>query len=101
MYSYDSLMEALDGLKERGFNLNFNLKNDHLACEEHDLFWHPEHFEIVEVYRFEGMTDPDEQAAVYAIQSDEGQKGVFVSAYGIYMDAVSEELLKKLTMHTH
>ncbi|POY34851.1 phosphoribosylpyrophosphate synthetase [Solitalea longa] len=101
MYTYDTLIEALDGLKERGYTLNFNLKKDHLACEEHDLFWHPEHFEIVEVYRFEGMTDPDEQAAVYAIQSDDGQKGVFVSAYGIYGDPMSEELLKKLTIHSH
>ncbi|UKJ06349.1 phosphoribosylpyrophosphate synthetase [Solitalea lacus] len=99
MYSYDTIVDALNGLNERGYTLNFNLKQDHLACEEHDLFWHPEQFEIMEVYRFEGMTDPDEQAAVYAIQSVDGKKGVFVSAYGIYSDPISDELLKKMQMH--
>lgn len=96
MYSYDTLVEALNGLKDRGFTLNFNLKTDHLACEEHDLYWHPEEFEIVEVYRFEGMTNPDDQSILYAIESKDGQKGVFVSAYGIYSDPVSDELMKKI-----
>jgi hypothetical protein len=37
---------------------------------------------------------------VYAIASQDGQyKGVLTSAYGMYADTVSTEMLQKLTIH--
>ena len=34
MYTYDTVSEAINGLKDRGYNLDFNLANDHLYCSE-------------------------------------------------------------------
>jgi hypothetical protein len=56
----------------------------------------PGEFEIVEVHRFEGDTDPADEAVVYAIQSKHGEKGVLVNAFGVYSDRVSDELIEKL-----
>jgi hypothetical protein len=99
MYVYDTVTEAIKGLRERGYTKDFNLKENCIVCHE-DKF-HPEDFEITEVYRFEGNTDPADEAVVYAIESNKGDRGVLVSGYGISADAMSDEMVKKLTIHVH
>ena len=99
MYTYDTMSAAVNGLKQRGFTLDFNLAENCLVCHE-DKF-DPEDFEIVEIYRFEGPTDPADEAVVYAIESNKGHKGVLVNGYGISSDPLSSEMAKKLSTHIH
>ncbi len=55
---------------------------------------------IDEVHRFEGDTDPADEAIVYAISSTKHTiKGVLVNAYGMYSDSFSNELMAKLKAH--
>jgi hypothetical protein len=96
MYSYDTLSEAVNGLKERGFTIDFNIESDVLICKQTPLSLSPNEFEITEVYRFEGNTDPADEAVVYAIESRHGQKGVLVNAYGPDSDPAGDALVKKL-----
>jgi hypothetical protein len=97
MYIYDTVSGAVNGLKQRGFTLDFNLQENCLVCQEHKL--DIDDFEIVEVYRFEGNSDPADEAVVYAIQSVNGLKGVLVNGYGISADEMSSEMVKKLETH--
>ena len=97
MYSYDTVTEAVSGLKQRGYNKDFSLRENCIICDE--IKYHPEDFEIVEVYRFEGDTDPADEAIVYAIESKTGDKGILVSGYGIYANEMAAELAKKLSIH--
>jgi hypothetical protein len=97
MYSYETVSEAINGLKKRGYSLDFNLKENYIICQE-DKF-NPEDFEIVEVYRFEGDSDPADEAVVYAIESKNGRKGVLVNGYGISADAMSAEMARKLNRY--
>ncbi|GAA4206512.1 hypothetical protein GCM10022289_27590 [Pedobacter jeongneungensis] len=100
MHVYDTISGALTDLDSRGYNLDFNLTPDGLECKSIDLFLMPEEFEIEEVYRFEGMTDPADSSVVYAISSNVGNlKGVLVDGYGMYAENVSPELLNKLKIH--
>ena len=97
MRNYQTMVEALADLKERGFTLDFNLANGVLHNSAADITLNPDDFEICELYRFEGMSDPTDNSIVYGIKSDRYNiKGVFVDAYGVYSDDVSEALLKKL-----
>lgn len=97
MQAYDTLSAAINGLIKRGYTFNFNLRNDCLECVENQLKLHPEDFEIDEVYRFEGMTDPGDSSILYAISSDTHDlKGLLVNAYGLYADTYSAELVAKL-----
>jgi hypothetical protein len=98
MYTYDTVSAAVNGLKQRGFTLDFNLADNCLQCQQGKF--ESEEFEIVEVYRFEGPTDPADEAVVYAIESNKGHKGVLVNGYGPSSDAMSAEMAKKLSMHT-
>ena len=96
MKRFTSLVEALDDLRRRGFSVDFDLQPHCLECAALDLKLHPDDFEIVEVYRFEGATDPDDSSVLYAIEGKNGTKGVLVDAYGAYSSAVSAAMLAKL-----
>lgn len=96
MYSYETLSEALDGLKERGYTENFNLQSDCLECRALSLQLHPEDFRIDEYHRFEGDSNPDDNSVVYAISSKDGVKGVLVDAYGMYSENVTPAMAQKL-----
>ena len=97
MYAYDTVSAAVSELKKRGYSMDFNLKDNCLICHE-DKF-DINDFEIVEFYRFEGDSDPADEAVVYAIESSKGQKGVLVNGYGPTSDAMSAEMAKKLHVH--
>jgi hypothetical protein len=99
MYAYDTLSEAMNDLKKRGFTIDFNLSYDCIICHETPMTLMPAEFEIVEVYRFEGATNPSDSSVLYAIASKHGERGVLVNAYGIYSDPVSDEMVKKLIIH--
>ena len=97
MITYDTVSEAVNGLKKRGFEIDFNLEENCIVCNAGTKF-NPDDFEIVEVYRFEGNTDPSDEAVVYAIQSTTGMKGVLVNGYGISADTISSDMAKKLNV---
>lgn len=96
MFVYDTVSQALNGLKNRGYTIDFNLEENCLVCEGSQF--EAEDFEIVEIYRFEGTTNPSDEAIVYAIESKNGIKGVLLNAYGIYADPLSEKMAKKLSI---
>ncbi len=97
MIAYDTVTEAVNGLKKRGYVLDFNLTENCLVC--HGDKFNIDDFEIVEFYRFEGNSDPSDEAIVYAIESNYGKKGVLVSGYGISAEGMSAEMARKLTMN--
>ena len=97
MYTYDTVSDAVSGLKKRGYDMDFNLEENCIVCHE-DKF-DVNDFEIVEFYRFEGNSDPADEAVVYAIESNKGLKGVLVNGYGPSSDAMSAEMAKKLQIH--
>ena len=56
METYDTVVYALNGLKARGYTVNFNIAFDKLMCTDNKICLNPDEFEIVEMYRFEGET---------------------------------------------
>ena len=97
MEYYSDLVDALKGLKGRGYTLDFNLKKDRIivGSDNHSL---PHEFEVDEYHRFEGMSSTDDNSIIYAITTDDGKKGTLITPYGVYEDGTSELLIKKLTI---
>jgi hypothetical protein len=97
-FHYETVSEAIEQLQKKGFTIDFNL-------EENSLVFHPEKyraadFEIVDVYRYEGDSDPGDEATVYALASKSGVKGLLVAGYGASSDPTTTEILKKLRNRT-
>ena len=100
MKSYDTVTEAVKGLKERGYNIDFNIAFDKLVCADNKVCLQPDEFEITEVHRFEGDSNPDDEDVVYAVESKDGKsKGIITSAFGVYADTISDKIIQKLSMH--
>ena len=96
MKDYNTMVEALQDLQARGYSDEFVLKSSCVHCKAKNLSLKPDEFEIVEVYRFEGMSSPDDNAVVYALEAADGTKGVIVDAYGPYAQNLDFEMAEKL-----
>jgi hypothetical protein len=93
-FHYATVTEAIEQLHHQGYILDFNLKEDKLIVD--DRAYPANEFEIVDLYRYEGPSDPADEATVYALVSKSGLKGILVSGYGVSSDSASEETLKQL-----
>lgn len=97
--SYDTVSEAINGLKQKGYTIDFSILVDKecLMCNKTKRQLSPDEFVIDQIFRFEGMTDPGDEMIVYAISSLNGEiKGVVVNAYGPYSDSATYEIVKRL-----
>lgn len=100
MSNYETVVEALAGLKAKGYTLDFTIDFDKITCRYKNLILKPEDFEIQEFYRFEGDTNPSDEDIVFAIESKDGKvKGCLTSAYGTYADGISANMIKKIAVH--
>ncbi len=100
MENYDTVSSALNSLKARGYVKDFNIAFDKLVCTDTDECLNPHEFEITEVYRFEGESNPSDEAVVYAVESIDGNtKGALVNGYGPSADSMSDQMIKKLSIH--
>lgn len=93
---YESLVDAIAGLRAQGYEEDFNLKPKCLECPSLQLELHPADFQIDGFYRFEGMSSPDDNSIIYAIRGVSGVKGILIDAYGPYSESLSEEMVAKL-----
>ena len=99
MKSFDTLVEAINDLKARGYHHDFNVQEEVIECSHSGKRLSPHEFEITETYRFEGDSDPGDEMILYAIESKDGSKGTLVNAFGLYADSISSDLVKKLSFH--
>ncbi|THH36564.1 phosphoribosylpyrophosphate synthetase [Neolewinella litorea] len=93
--NYESLSFAIEDLKAKGYTSDFNQKENALECKENQKNYRPEDFTITHAYRFEGMSNPDDNSVLYGIETADGTKGLLVDAYGVYADSLSEDMIKK------
>ena len=97
MNTMRTLSQVMGILIARGYTKDFQLDGDGIICAD-GTSYSSNQFYIDKTYRFEGMSDPGDNAILYAI-SDENKnpKGLLVDAYGVYANPISENLKKKLT----
>lgn len=92
-----TLSEVMNVLRERGYTVDFNLKENCLECNGNLLQLYPEDFVVDKHYRFEGLSDPADEAIVYAISSDKfNLKGILVNGYGVSSDRMTNQMIKAL-----
>lgn len=96
MKTFETLSQAINALKGAGYVLDFNLHPEWIECAPLNVKFKPEEFHVDEVHRFEGMTNPDDSAVLYAVSSTSGEKGLLVDAYGVYAESISADMIKKL-----
>lgn len=91
MYHYATVSKALEELAEKGFKTDFNLAEDRIINNCQD-------FTIEHIYRYEGESDPADEATVYGIESADGEKGVFVASHGAYTEKSAAKMLHEMSI---
>jgi len=99
MANYDTLSTALDAMRQKGYTEDFNLAENCLICNAQRF--DADDFEITEVHRFEGPTDPGDSAVLYGIESKNGLKGVLVNSYGYQSESMSDAIARKLRITSY
>lgn len=88
----EPLSNVMETLRKRGYTEDFNKSPGREA-----LLTNPDEFAIDKAYRFEGMTNPDDEAVLYALSSRKGnRKGLLVNGYGIYSDEATQKIAENL-----
>lgn len=98
MEKYDTLSEAINDLKKKGYNVDFNQWEENGDPKYLDPDKDGE-IKIKHFYRFEGVSDAGNNTILYALETSDGKKGVLVEAYGAYSgNAAPDEVVKHLRM---
>ena len=95
-----SLATCLNRMVSDGYTEDFKVTDLGLQSIQHHLNYAPEQIQVVNFYRFEGESDPDDNAILYIIETADGTKGTLVDAYGTYNDARVSQFMKDVqTIH--
>lgn len=99
MKDYGTLSQAINKLKlEEGYEYDFNLLDEKIELKDEKTTYATNEFNVDKVLRFEGPSNPGDNAILFAITTEDGKKGVLVDGYGIYSGQVSKAMLDKLDL---
>lgn len=89
--NYRTLSEASKNLRQQGYSDRFEMEDEGLRNLENGKYYQPEELRIVEMHRFEGVSNPSDMSVIFAVECEDDRKGVVVSSYGTY---ANRDLLK-------
>lgn len=85
-HEMNTLSEAMTVLRSDGYSEDFQMEKNGLGFKNSGKVYKPKELTIKKVYRFEGMSDPADMSIVYAIETNDGKKGIYIDAFGTYSD---------------
>lgn len=101
MHPLTTLSETLARLKKEGYTEDFNLHGLYLAGQRSAIQLAPDEFVVDQHFRFEGPTDPADEAVLYAISSARfNLKGTLVNGYGPSSDEAADRIIRAIQQQT-
>lgn len=79
-----TVTDTLRELQNQGYNQTFEPAAHHLRSTETGKLFDAAECTVVDVFRFEGESNPDDMAVIYAIRTKDGDLGVVLDAFGTY-----------------
>jgi hypothetical protein len=89
-----SLATCLSKMVTEGYTEDFQITEQGLESLHKHSNYTPEQIQVVNFFRFEGQSDPDDNAILYVIETNDGTKGTLIDAYGIYNDPKVSKFMK-------
>ncbi|MFD2513312.1 hypothetical protein ACFSRY_05495 [Pontibacter locisalis] len=91
------MIKVLAQLRKEGYLVDFRVENEEKLCTMDDKqSFTPNEVQIVNFYRFEGESNPDDMSILYVLETTSGAKGTISDAYGPYSDSIVEGFMKKV-----
>ncbi|WP_223608250.1 hypothetical protein [Chryseobacterium sp. OSA05B] len=78
-----TLSQVMKTLSERGIHREFRMnENCEMKFENSDKIYQPSELIILKTYRFEGDSNPDDNAVLYVLKDNAGNRGMIIDSYG-------------------
>jgi hypothetical protein len=81
-----TLADVIANLATHGFTDQFRISGDRLRSIQSGKLYAPGDLRLVDFHRFEGVSDPDDMAIVYALETRGGVRGTLTDAFGVYAE---------------
>src|SRR6476469_807477 len=89
-----SLTTCLNRMVTEGYTEDFTITEQGLESIHEHHNYKPEQIQVVNFFRFEGESDPADNAILYVIETNDGIKGTLIDAYGVYNDTRLSKFMK-------
>lgn len=90
-------MKSLSSLTNKmvlnGYDDDFKITDNGLKSLKTEKIYQPEQINIINFFRFEGQSDPNDNTIMYVIETSDGLKGTIIDAYGPYADRKLAEFM--------
>ena len=93
-FRYGPLTHAITALRNKGFASDFSLVEGKIVYDKTEF--KSQDLKINVIYRYEGDSDPADEATVYGLETTSGLKGILVTGDGIYAEGPLSSTLKEL-----
>lgn len=73
-----------------------------MKFENSDTIYNPSDLTILKTYRFEGDSNPDDNAVLYVVKDNAGNRGMIIDSYGAdsnYPGEKFDEFLRAIPVH--
>jgi hypothetical protein len=90
-------MPAIDRLERSGYTADFVVeRGDTLRVSGTNRRYAAAAAHIHDFYRFEGVSDPDDMSVIYAVETDDGTRGMLIDAFGTYADPAIAAIVDRM-----
>jgi len=93
-----TLSEVSNKMVLKGYDDDFKMaeEGDVIRSLKTEKTYTPDQINIINYFRFEGQSDPNDQSILYVVETSDGLKGTIVDAYGPYSDRKLAEFITKV-----
>lgn len=92
-----TLSQVMKTLSERGIHREFRMNEScEMKLDNSEKNYAPADLTILKTYRFEGDSNPDDNAVLYVLKDNAGNRGMIIDSYGADSNYPGEEFDKFL-----
>ncbi|WP_292009929.1 hypothetical protein [Chryseobacterium sp.] len=98
-----TLSQVMKTMSQRGVSREFRMNDaGEMKFENSEKSYKPEDLTILKSYRFEGDSNPDDNAVLYVVKDTAGNLGMIIDSYGAdsnYPGEKFDEFLRDIPIH--
>lgn len=95
----ETMTERMNELQAGGWTSSLDAEEGGIRCDTCGQTTAPEDASVDQVFRFEGASDPDDLAALYALTPACGHQGLLVTHYGPGTPTETADVVTRLPRH--
>lgn len=93
---FKTLSEATEALQRVGYTVTYKSENGLLKAHETGNTYKPSEVEVESYHRFEGLTNPGDMSILYAVRTNDNDRGLIVVPYGSYAESEEAAFMKEV-----